>query len=336
MKRKLPFLCFSLCLVLLLQWVLMPKNIPETRLIGEYYENAGGNDLIFIGDCEVYENISPITLYERYGIASWIRGSPQQTLWQSYYLLEETLRYEKPKAVVFSVLAMIYDTPESTGDPVRREAYNRITLDGMRWSGSKLRSILASMTEKEKQTLGLWGYLFPILRYHDRWYALTQEDLDPTPERVSHCGYLMNTGVTPYQGFAPEPPPGDYSFGENSWHYLDKMTRLCRENGVQLVLLKAPSLYPYWWPEWEEQIRGYAAEEGLLYITMDDTQIGIDWATDTHDGGLHLNVWGAEKASVWLGAVLQEECDLPDRRGENEALWNQRIETYYRCREEAP
>ena len=79
--------------LILLQMLLVPKYMlhsQEGALIGEYYDNAGSNDVIFIGDCEVYENFSPITLWEKYGITSYIRGSAQQTIWQSYYLLEET------------------------------------------------------------------------------------------------------------------------------------------------------------------------------------------------------------------------------------------------------
>ena len=169
----------ALVILILLQMLLVPKYMlhsQEGALIGEYYENAGGNDVIFIGDCEVYENFSPITLWEKYGITSYIRGSAQQTIWQSYYLLEETFRYETPKVVVFNVLSMKYDTPESTGSQIRREAYNRMTLDTMRWSSSKWNAIRASMTQEEKEKEALLTYIFPILRYHDRWSQLTWED----------------------------------------------------------------------------------------------------------------------------------------------------------------
>ena len=89
------------------------NDIIEGRLIADYYDHAGGNDVIFIGDCECYENISPIKMWEEYGITSYIRGSAQQLIWQSYYLLEETLKYETPKAVVFNVLSMKYNEPQN-------------------------------------------------------------------------------------------------------------------------------------------------------------------------------------------------------------------------------
>lgn len=342
MKKVTVFLCAVLILGLL-QALLVPKYMEtgkEGALIGEYYANAGDNDVIFVGDCEVYENFSPITLWEEYGITSYIRGSAQQTVWQSYYLMEETFRYETPKVMVFNVLAMKYDTPESTGNQTRREAYNRMTLDGMRWSASKWKAILASMTEEEREWESIFSYLFPILRYHDRWSQLTAEDVtywfgrDP----VSDNGYLMQTGVKPLTDAHAEPPLADYAFGENSWYYLDKMVELCREHGTELVLIKSPTLYPVWWWEWDQQIAAYAEEKGLRYINMLEYQqdIGIDWSTDTYDTGLHLNVWGAEKASVWFGRILSEECGVPDRREEETTcrIWAEKVRIYDQRKEE--
>lgn len=335
--KKCTFWALCLGILYLLQMLLVPKYMlhsPEGALTGEYYANAGHNDVIFLGDCEVYENFSPITLWQEYGIPSCIRGSAQQMIWQSYYLLEETLRYETPKVVVFNVLSMKYDAPESTGRQSRREAYNRMTLDTMKWSSSKWNAILASMTEEERRWEAMATYLFPMLRYHDRWSQLTQEDFTYWFHRdtVSHNGYLMQTGVKPCTGSYAEPPPETYLFGENSWYYLDKIVQLCAEHGIQLVLIKAPSLSPVWWPEWDAQITQYAAENGLLYINMlsAQAQIGIDWSRDTYDAGLHLNVWGAEKASRWLGAILCDRCTLPNRREEAElaALWEKKVLHY--------
>lgn len=341
MKKKIAILTSVLALFLavlcFLQALLVPKymdNTKEGALIGEYYENAGNNDVVFVGDCEVYENFSPITLYEKYGITSYIRGSAQQMIWQSYYLMEETFRYETPKVMVFNVLSMKYDTPKATGAQSQREAYNRMTLDGMRWSSSKWNAIKASMTEEERKWEAEYSYLFPILRYHDRWSQLKKDDFTYwlSRDKVSDNGYLMQTGVKPYTDEYVERPLADYNFGENSWYYLDKMVQLCKEKGTQLVLIKAPALSPVWWEQWDAQIADYAKENDLLYINMLDYQeeIGIDWSVDTYDAGLHLNVYGAEKASTWFGKILAEKCNMPDRRNETEIAqaWEEKINTY--------
>ena len=343
--RKKGIIGLSLALLLFiqvlcfLQLLVTPKYMEESRdgaMIGEYYDQAGYQDLIFLGDCEVYENFSPVVLWEEYGISSWIRGSAQQTIWQSCCLMEETFRYETPRVMVFNVLSMKYSTPQSTADPLRREAYNRMTLDTMRWSSCKWRCIRASMTEQERQQGAMWTYLFPILRYHERWSQLTQEDIRYLFHRdpVTDNGYLMQTGVAPFTQPHEEPPPVEEDFGEESWAYLDRMRLLCEENGTRLVLIKAPSLYPRWWDCWDERIRDYARRYELPYYNLLEAQeaIGLDWSADTYDTGLHLNVWGAEKLSRYFGRLLQQDLALPDRRDDPalSAVWEEKLRIYDR------
>lgn len=335
--KKLTALAGALLILILLQAVLMPKYLGRQReggLIREYYVQAGGHDVIFVGDCEVYENISPITLWREQGIPAYIRGSPQQTVWQSYYLMEETLRYETPKVMVYNVLALKYDTPQSTGNQRYREAYNRMCLDGMRWSDSKWKSIQASLTREEKQWGGALTYVFPILRFHDRWQDLSADDFRYAfrREAVTDCGYLMQTEVRPITDDYVSAPVASYRLGDNSWYYLDKMARLCQEKGVELVLIKSSALYPVWWWEWDEQVAAWAEERGIRYLNLipHEAEIGIDWNTDTYDGGFHLNVTGAEKEASYLGAWLRENCGLPDRREDEAyaALWAEKTAAY--------
>ncbi len=326
----------SICILLLtvlflglLQAVLMPKYMTDFRegaLIGEYYAASGGNDVLFVGDCEVYESFTPPTLWKEYGITSYVRGSAQQLIWQSYYLLEEMLERETPRAVVYNVYAMKYGTPQD-------EAANRKTLDGMRWSASKLAAINASMTEDES----FLSYVFPILRFHSRWNQLGGEDFTYlfSKETVSHNGYMMQTAIAPKPD-APimAPALGDYELPEVSFGYLEKMRLLCEEKGVKLILIKAPTNTRgyYWYDEWDAQIAEYATEKGLDYYNFIPLceEIGIDWETDTYDKGYHLNVYGAEKLTSYFGKILSEKYGFSDRRNEAETsvVWNEKLMRY--------
>ena len=318
-----------ICLLLtLLQALVVPKytDNKEGALIPEYYGEAGGHDLIFIGDCEIYESFVPAVLWEKYGISSYARGSAQQLVWQSYYLLEETLKYETPRAVVFNVMSLKYGEPQ-------REAYNRMTLDGMRWSSSKIGSIRASMTEEES----FIEYVFPLLRFHSRITSLSRDDVKyafSTPQ-VSHSGYLMQTGIVPRTDFSAGRTQLDYEISDNAWKYLDMMRELCDEKGIELILVKAPTnSWMYWWyDEYEAQVDEYARRHGLTYynfIPLTD-EIGIDWSTDTYDAGAHLNVYGAEKMTEYFGQILVDEHGFIDMSAD-EALaadWEIRLERYY-------
>ena len=59
-------------------------------------------------------------------------------------------------------------------------------------------------------------------------------------------------------------------------------------------------------------------------------KIGLDWSTDTYDGGAHLNVSGAEKLTSYFGAILRETFGLEDHRADAElsALWQEKCNAY--------
>ncbi len=333
-KRVLPaVLSVALLLVTLIlaQAVLTPARYDnrEGHLLCGYYDTTDAHDVIFVGDCEIYEGIVPAVLYEKYGITSYVRGSSQQTVWQSYYVLEETLKQEPDvKVVVFNVLALKYgDTP--------KESISRMTLEDMRWSKSKFDAINASMTEDES----LLSYFLPILRYHDRWSELTAKDLAyafQKHEDISHQGYLMQTDIVPVDHTDTRKPDAliDPDLPVRSMEYLEKMQTLCEQHGAELVLVKAPtnSIKYYWYDEWDAQIVQYASENNLTYYNFVgmDSELGLDWSHDTYDAGLHLNVYGAEKWTDYVGQLLQTAHSVPDRRGDEklDVLWGQRIDKY--------
>jgi len=111
-------------------------------------------------------------------------------------------------------------------------------------------------------------------------------------------------------------PLPNYQFGDICYSYLDKMTQLCKEKGVELILIKAPSVYPYWYDEYDAQIQAYADANGLAYynLTTCVEQIGLDFQTDTYDAGLHLNYSGTVKLCDYFGDILVNVHGCQDHR----------------------
>ena len=306
--------------------LLQPKymtDLEEGSFISQYYKEAGGHDVIFVGDCEVYANFSPLEMFRQEGITSYVRGTSQQLIWQSYYVLKETFRYEKPKVVVYNVNAMRYSQPVS-------EAYNRLTIDNMRWSADKISIIQASMTEEED----FLSYVFPILRYHSRFDELTAEDIQYLfrEEDNTWNGYQMHTSIKPVGTLPAKRVQASYAFGDICWEYLEKMRLLCQENGTEFVLIKAPSLYPYWFDEYDAQIEEYAQKHNLKFYNFTEyiDEIGLDFSVDTYDGGLHLNLTGTNKLSAYFAKILVETHGMTDHRSDPKiaAIYNEKLLRY--------
>ena len=132
MKKK-RWLCGALVFVLLTvllfgsaQMLLMPRDKsqnPEAFLLADYFDaDVSSDEVVFLGDCEVYEAFSPVTLWQDYGISSRVCGTPQQLMWHSYAILEEVFERSSPRVVVLGVYGLIYNEPQS-------EAYNRMVFD---------------------------------------------------------------------------------------------------------------------------------------------------------------------------------------------------------------
>ena len=320
-----------------LNLLLLPKYMEPGqeggRMLGQYYDEAGDHDVIFIGDCDVYSNFSPMEMWRSQGITAYVRGSSQQFVWQSYYILEETLAYETPKAVVFNVNALQYGK-DFYKDPLDAEGQNRMTMDQLRWSAAKIGMIQASMTEDES----LSDYLFPILRYHDRFVKLTSADLQylfDSPD-ATYSGYLPHFGVKP-MNFKPlaGSVSSSYDFPAVCYEYLDKMVALCAEKGIELILIRSPR---QWNPSWhaikEKRVCDYAAKNGLKYYNFSTEamlqEVGLDLNTDTYDAGEHLNHDGAVKLSNYFAGVLAEKHGIADHRADTALAekFNEKLKIY--------
>ena len=300
-------------------------SLIEGNFISEYYDEEKIHEVIFIGDCEMYSNFSPMEIYEQEGITSFVRGTPQQLIWQSYSILEETLTYEKPKIVVLSVNCMKYGKPVS-------EAYNRLTIDKMRWSKQKIDIINSSKTEEENFA----SYVFPLLRYHARWEELTDEDFKYfwSGKENTFDGYYMIKDVKPVENLPTKKALANYKFDYTCYTYLDKITKLCKDNGITLILVKAPSVYPYWYEEYDTQMEDYAKQNNITYINLRKKadEIGLDYSKDTYDSGMHLNLYGAQKLSTYFAKMLKNNYkNLTDFRTNDKInkIYEQKLKEYH-------
>lgn len=323
--KAIVILTIFIIIFIFLNMLFQPKyatSLVEGSMIAEYYDEPKDHEVIFIGDCEVYANFSPMVMYEEEGIKAYVRGSSQQMIWQSYYILKETLKYETPKVVVLNVNSMRYgkDSKEVS------EAYNRLTIDNMKWSKEKMEIIKESMTKDET----FLSYVFPILRYHSRYDKLTKEDFEylMKDKKVTYNGFLINKNVKGVENLPTKRRLANYEFSKACYEFLDKITKLCKENHIKLVLVKAPSVYPYWYEEYNEQIREYAEKNNIdFYNLVEEAEnIGLDYSADTYDGGLHLNLQGATKLSKYFSKILKEKYNLTDYRGDK--IYDEKLAEY--------
>ena len=305
---------------------------------GKFYDMKKDSvDVLFIGSSHSYCGFSPQEFYDRYGIRSYNLGSSSQSMWLSYYWLKEALKTQSPKIVVLEVFYI----REENGN----EASVQKALSYMKWSRNKADAVRVAVSQFPE--LSFKSFLLPNIRFHDRWSKLKEEDYllpelrrtgalkgyAPTFERIGESEkYTVIRGDSAQEGsgivFRPESSQ-QRQFPAISMEYLDKITALCKEKGITLILAKNPS--SRWDIEEYNAIKAYAESNGLPYYDLNVakyyTAMDYDFGSDNRDGG-HANIWGAEKIADLMGEILVNEygaAAVKDEQWEETAAYTEKI-----------
>ncbi len=260
-------------------------------------------DVIVVGDSLSYSAISPMQLWETYGISSYVCGQYGQKIQETYTMLETAFAHQKPSLVIMET------------NPMFR---------------------VRGRTEEVKSTLEEQANrYFPVFRYHNIWKSYL---FGPQYCEQDYKGFIVRSEVQPYAGGDTYMQPTEEVAPINDLilAYMQKIKTLCEENGAQLILVSVPSPYNYNYKR-HNAIATYAAQQDLTYVDMNlaTEEIGIDWETDCRDNGDHLNLNGAQKVSAYLGNYLHIYGGLKDHRGEDAyKSWEQEAKAYDRMLEQ--
>lgn len=317
MKTKLKrviYSSFTVCLVLSLLWytgrtLMLKRTDGITTMQNFYAQEKNTVDLLMLGSSHSGMNLDTETLWTEYGIPSYALWGSVQPFWNSYHFLVEALKSQSPKVVVLDTYASTLDFEYSD------EARQVTNIMGMRLSLNKFEAIKASAPEERRLNL-LFG--FPI--FHQRYSELTEDDFAHFP---------WSDGLADNKGTGARYGVGDYDAADVSGitekadlfdkeeQYLRMIIGLCKERSIPIVLITTPTVpraseQPYY-----NSVAAIAEHEGVPYYNFNlmDEQTGFTSA-DYWTDNAHLNTAGARRISSYLGGLLKDMYQLPDRRGD--------------------
>ncbi|MFW5676193.1 MAG: hypothetical protein ACOCNL_07930, partial [Acetivibrio ethanolgignens] len=105
---------------------------------------------------------------------------------------------------------------------------------------------------------------------------------------------------------------------------LYKIIDYAKEKNQKLAFILAPYVISEEECKMANYMERIVREAGCEYINFNklNEEMNIDYRTDFYNGG-HMNVFGAEKYTTYLGKLLQEKYNLPDHRGDEKyASWD--------------
>ena len=292
MKLIIRFLAFCAVLFVLLSsatQVLMMKN--SEKKLKRFFDKREDFDVLFTGISHMQMGVSPMELWNEYGIASFNLAQSFERLPFAYWVLQMALEYSHPSLVVIDV-RRIFDTEIKVGHGVSFVMdYFPLTLTKFK----AVNELLSDFNEK-------LAYLFPIIKYHERWEELTEDDFVV-------ADYVLDNGASKYDG------------GGIKVYKVDTHTRIPADdmepgqryaNGVQVI----------------------ADEYGVPYLNFHQIPGVVSMAVDMANRS-HLNDSGARKVSYYIGDFIKENFDIPDRRNDPAyASWTEQYETFRDIKDE--
>lgn len=307
-------------------------------------------DTVFIGNSDIYRAISPVDLFHQTGITSAIAGRPNKQLSEVPGDIRDILRYQNPKTIVLETDCMFSGTnpgfkkgispleaeaakvdvagqtpSKATDADVASQAPSKATdADVAGQAPSKATDAAhqnifdkckALLQEGDSAFLAALNYKFPLVKYHDNWKHLKLTTfLQPRGKyHFSNKGmaYANTVKAYPFGNEYMQLSGGKHAMlSEEKLDQFQKIYDLCDRNGVRLVLLTVPSANT-WNKGKSDTVKQLAKKYDLTYYDYNrQLPAGFDWATDSKDGGNHLNYAGASAVTKDLAKKLTDDLTM--------------------------
>lgn len=345
-RKLMRAICFCLLFVILfvfLSGAFIPRTGTtedgmESRISKAYRgEPRDSIDTVFIGNSDIYRAISPVDLFYQTGITSAIAGRPNKQLSEVPGDIRDILRYQNPKTIVLETDCMFSGTnpgfkkgispleAEAAKVDVAGQAPSKATdADVADQAPSKAANApqqnifdkcKALLQEGDSAFLAALNYKFPLVKYHDNWKHLKLTTfLQPRGKyHFSNKGmaYANTVKAYPFGNEYMQLSGGKHAMlSEEKLDQFQKIYDLCDRNGIRLVLLTVPSANT-WNKGKSDTVKQLAKKYDLTYYDYNrQLPAGFDWATDSKDGGNHLNYAGASAVTKDLAKKLTDDLTM--------------------------
>ena len=345
-RKLMRAICFCLLFVILfvfLSGAFIPRTGTtedgmESRISKAYRgEPRDSIDTVFIGNSDIYRAISPVDLFHQTGITSAIAVRPNKQLSEVPGDIRDILRYQNPKTIVLETDCMFSGTnpgfkkgispleaeaakvdvagqapSKATDADVAGQAPSKATNAPQQNIFDKCKALLQ---EGDSAFLAALNYKFPLVKYHDNWKHLKLTTfLQPHGKyHFSNKGmaYANTVKAYPFGNEYMQLSGGKHAMlSEEKLDQFQKIYDLCDRNGIRLVLLTVPSANT-WNKGKSDTVKQLAKKYDLTYYDYNrQLPAGFDWATDSKDGGNHLNYTGASAVTKDLAKKLTDDLTM--------------------------
>lgn len=300
LRNNIIYILITSVIITIASFLVKPGNYEayDILAVNEELEEMGKEpenslDVLLVGNSECADVYAPVQLYGENGFTSYNAGSSGQHFADSYAILKEELKRQKPKLIVIETNSLFVDY----------DLYNT----------SNWLEILVQR-------------VFPITHYHSFYKLAKLPELIPsriteTKTAASRKGYWARFKSKPYKGSTDylNQPAVEQPIPERNQKYLEGVLKLASDNQTSIMLVSSPSP-KNWTKGMNLGVSDWAQQHNIYFLDMNEhlQDLKIDWNKDTLDQGDHVNHYGSKKVNTYLGKMIQQKYALTDHRNDKD------------------
>ena len=318
--RSILFVVICVAIFLVVQFYLTcPEDYRNNEWIGGFFEEEPESlDAVYLGSSEVYAFFQPPLAWDKYGIAVHNFTSNSQPFEAAKYIIEEC-RKTQPDAL------FIIDTKQLIKNYTQDKYVVNLHYLFDYWPATptKYKAMTELLFEGNYSFLNIFQKFelyVPLYRYHDRWQALTQEDLSRSLNglkggsiynrflynvvEVDDVSIVYDRGTRPIEDYREEA--------------IRDLCQYCIDNDVKVMFVSSPVCLENVEKRQKYNYIGEVIQEYGLYFrdfNFEYDEIGIVFEEDYYDLD-HCNIYGAMKYTDYLCRIILEEHNFEDKRGQ--------------------
>ena len=309
-----------------ISYIVRPQTDMKERFAGFYSEDKDTIDAVVIGPSSVSPLVAAPYIWNEYGITVYPLSTNAQPVASVKYIIEEAMKTQ-PDTLFIVDVTMFMVEPET----LLTEARIRNVVDNMKYSFTRIRAI-NEMVEDSSQRI---DYYFDISKYHSVILderGITAENLKYFNFETSsiYKGYLFVEAVDIFDHVEISGIVEESTIPQGAEEELINLIEYCDANNANVLFMACPYIATEQNKKEHNYIKRIVEEKGYDFIDFNNLydQMHIDFGKDFYNAN-HMNVYGAEKFSLYLGQYLTEDYPLEDKRGDkNYSSWDTAYEAW--------
>ncbi len=295
------FICF-----LAVNRVLERKYSKEKY--ADFFNQKEDFDVLIFGNSHALNAISPMQLWNDYGIISYNMANHAERTATTYYNILLACEKNTPQLVV--VDTFMVKSQEKVSENLVHNMFDTYPI-----SYKKYLAVKDLFDSKDLQNNEI-EHLFNFSIYHARWNELIKSDFKIGKKYEK--GAESRIEVAKPNNVIDFNSASVYNKEESiNMQYLRKIIEYCKENNIQILVTDLP--YPANKTEQiseSKYVQTICNEYNVNYINFLGMNL-VNYNTDCADSDSHLNPSGARKVTDYLGKYIMDIYNIPDQRNNN-------------------